>query len=374
MSALFQSITLGNLQLGNRVVVSPMCQYSAHEGSAQTWHHVHLGQYAMASAGMLILEATAVEDIGRITPGCLGLYSDQNEAALRETLNVVRGVNKGHHVPVCIQLAHAGRKGSSQPPWEGGQQISKDAGGWEAVAPSPVPHLSHESPPKAMTLEDIESLKQAFVIAAERANRLDIDAIELHAAHGYLLHQFLSPLSNRRTDNFGGSLENRMRLPLEIFSAVRTVWPKDKPIGIRLSASDWDEESSWNIDEAVIFAIECEKAGIDWIDVSSGGVSSSQRIALGPGYQVHFSEAIKKAVDTPVMAVGLITEPAQAEDIIASGQADLVALARAFLYNPRWVWHAAAELGAAVVAPPQYWRCEPHAVKGLFGETSLGMR
>ncbi|MBX2869718.1 MAG: NADH:flavin oxidoreductase/NADH oxidase [Acidiferrobacterales bacterium] len=374
MSALFQPIKLGHLQLKNRVIVSPMCQYSAQEGSAQPWHHVHLGQFAMASAGMLILEATAVEAIGRITPGCLGLYSDDNERALGDTLRVMKDVVRNYRTPVCIQLAHAGRKASSQSPWEGGQQIPASGGGWEAVAPSPLPHLQHEVAPRDLTLKEIKQVIQAFVQSAERANRLGIDAIELHAAHGYLLHQFLSPLANQRTDEYGGSLQNRMRLPLEIYHAVRKVWPKEKPIGLRLSASDWDAKSSWDLTEAVRFAKECEKCGMDWIDVSSGGVSSAQKIQLGPGYQVHFAEAIKQVVSTPVMAVGLITEPSQAESIVADGQADMVALARAFLYNPRWVWHAAAELGAQVAAPPQYWRSEPHSVKGLFGETSLGMR
>jgi len=374
MAALFQPLSLRKLHLDNRVIVSPMCQYSAVNGDAQPWHQVHLGQFAMAAAGMLILEATAVEAIGRITPACLGLYNDDNEAALQSTLEVIHGLNPNHRVPVCLQLAHAGRKASSQVPWEGGQQIPVERGGWNAVAPSAIPHVPQETEPEALSSDDLTALTEAFVAAAVRADRLQIDALEIHAAHGYLLHQFLSPIANRRADLYGGTLENRMRFPLEVIKAVREVWPQGKPVGVRLSACDWDVASDWNISEAIEFATACEDLGIDWIDVSSGGVSHAQKIVLKPGYQVHFAEAIKGAVSIPVMAVGLITEADQAEEIVASEKADMVALARAFLYNPHWVWHAAARLGATVTAPPQYWRSEPHGVKGLYGNTSLGMR
>jgi len=374
MSKLFNSISLRKLQLANRVVVSPMCQYSAIDGNAQPWHWVHLGQLAMSSAGMLMLEATAIEDIGRITPSCLGLYSNENATALEKTLKVIRGLNQDCHVPVCIQIAHAGRKGSSHEPWHGGQQIALNQGGWQAVAPSAIPHLAEEHPPRALSISDMDALKTKFVEAVKTADRLGLDAVEAHAAHGYLLHQFLSPLSNQRTDQYGGSLHNRMRYPLEIFSAMRAAWPDDKPMGIRISASDWDKASSWDIEEACTFSRQCEEIGADWIDVSSGGVSSNQKIVLGPGYQLHFAEAIKQAVNVPVMAVGLITEPDQAEKIISEDQADMVALARAFLYNPRWVWHAAATLGATVTAPRQYWRSEPHDLRGLYGETETGAR
>jgi len=374
MAALFQPLSLRELHLDNRVVVSPMCQYSAVDGSAQPWHQVHLGQFAMAGTGMLILEATAVEAIGRITPACLGLYSDENEVALRSTLEIVRGLNPNHHVPICLQLAHAGRKASSQVPWQGGQQILSEDGGWKAVAPSEIPHLPQETASTALSLDDLNTLTDTFVAAALRADRLEIDALEVHAAHGYLLHQFLSPIANLRTDQYGGALENRMRFPLEVIKAIREVWPQGKPVGVRLSASDWDVASDWDIDEAIVFAKACEDLGVDWIDVSSGGVSHAQKIVLKPGYQVHFAEAIKEAVSIPVMAVGLITEAEQAEEIVASQKSDMVALARAFLYNPHWVWHAAARLGATVTAPPQYWRSEPHSVKGLFANTSLGMR
>ncbi|MCL4135408.1 UNVERIFIED_CONTAM: hypothetical protein GTU68_011741, partial [Idotea baltica] len=295
----------------------------------------------MSSTGMLILEATAVEDIGRITPACLGLYNDDNESALSILIATLRGLDENTATPICIQLGHAGRKASS---------------GWKAVAPSAVPHLENELPPLALEPSMLTALTNKFIDSVKRSNKLGIDAIELHCAHGYLLHEFLSPIANQRTDDYGGSLENRMRYPLELFKAMRDAWPTDKPMGVRLSASDWDKNSSWDVDEAIVFSKALEQLNCDWIDVSSGGVSRDQIIDVKPGYQVDFAAAIKNAINIPVMAVGLITEPKQAETIVASQQADLVALARAFLYNPRWVWHAAAELKATVNAPKQYWR------------------
>lgn len=374
MSQMFEPLYLKQLQLLNRIVVSPMCQYSSIDGNAQSWHKVHLGQLALGSVGMLILEATAVEARGRISPGCLGMYNDANEAALAEVLEVIRGLNKRTHVPICIQLAHAGRKGASFEPWNGGQQIPVEQGGWQTIAPSAIAHLDGELPPDSIAAAELTELTQQFVRAVTRSDRLGLDAIELHAAHGYLLHQFLSPIANQRTDEYGGSLENRMRYPLELFAAMRAAWPAEKPMGVRISASDWDPASSWDISESSEFAERLAKIGCDWIDVSSGGVSKNQKIILKPGYQVHFAAAIKQAVSIPVMAVGLITEPRQAETILSSGQADMIALARAFLYNPRWVWHAAAELGATVNAPEQYWRCAPREVGRLFGDTKIGMR
>lgn len=374
MSKLFEPLVLRSLTLPNRVVVSPMCQYSAIDGTAQPWHTVHLGQLAMASAGMLIIEATAIEAKGRITPGCLGLYNDENEAALASLLFGLRELSPGNTTALCIQLGHAGRKSSSYEPWNGGLQIPLENGGWEAVAPSNVAHNEGELPPSELSLVELDALKIKFVDAVNRSVRLGIDAIELHGAHGYLLHQFLSPVANKRCDQYGGSLENRIRFPLELFSAMRDAWPENKPMGVRLSASDWDPSSSWDVDEAIVFSQALQELGCDWIDVSSGGVSSVQKIALKPGYQVHFAQAIKSATNMPVMAVGLITEPTQAENIIAKGEADMVALARGFLYNPRWVWHAAAELGASVSAPTQYWRCSPAEAGRLFGDTKVGQR
>lgn len=374
MSALFQPLSLRDLTLPNRVAVSPMCQYSATDGNAQHWHDVHVGQLAMSSAGMLILEATAIEDMGRITPGCLGLYSDDNEQHLEQLLTTVRGVNLHSTIPICIQLSHAGRKASSHVPWKTGAQIPLDQGGWEAVAPDSIAHKPTELAPRTLTLVEMNALVDKFVAATIRSEKLDIDAIELHCAHGYLLHQFLSPLANKRDDEYGGSLENRMRFPLELFAAVRKVWPDNKPLGVRLSATDWDTTSSWDIKESVIFSQKLAELGCDWIDVSSGGVSVNQKISLSPGYQVHLANEIKQHIDIPVMAVGLITDAQQAEQIIADGHADIVALARAFLYNPRWVWHAAATLGATVTAPEQYWRCAPSDAGRLFGDTPIGQR
>lgn len=374
MSKLFEPLTLRSLTLPNRVIVSPMCQYSAIDGTVQPWHTVHLGQLAMASAGMLIIEATAVEGIGRITPGCVGLYNDENEAELTALLSSLRALNPGKTSPLCVQLSHAGRKTSSYEPWNTGAQIPLSEGGWEAVAPSAIVQKAGELAPHALTVSELETTKQKFVDAVKRSERVGFDAIELHGAHGYLLHQFLSPLSNQRTDEYGGSLENRMRYPLEVFAAMRKAWPDDLPLGMRISASDWDSASSWDIDEAVVFGQALQMLGCDWIDVSSGGVSVNQKIDLKPGYQVHFAQAMKEAVAMPVMAVGLIDDARQAENIIADAKADMVALARGFLYNPRWVWHAAAELGATVEAPAQYWRCSPATAGRLFGDTRVGQR
>jgi 2,4-dienoyl-CoA reductase-like NADH-dependent reductase (Old Yellow Enzyme family) len=370
MSKLFSPINLRGLTLPNRIVVSPMCQYSAIDGCAQPWHLAHIGSMAISGAGHLLLEATAVEAIGRITHGCLGLYDQASEDALAAVIKAVRGFSD---MSIGIQLGHAGRKGSSARPWEGGLQIPIEQGGWLTLAPSATPHNPHEQAPQAMSLADLAKLKQAFVIATERAQRLGLDSIEVHAAHGYLLHQFISPLSNLRSDQYGGSVANRIRYPLEVIEAMRRAWPVDKPLGVRLSASDW-VDGGWDIEGSIEFAGRARELGVDWIDVSSGGVSPKQKIAIGPGYQLPFAAAIKAKVNMPVMAVGLITTASQAEEILNSGKADMVALARAMLYDPRWPWHAAAELGAKVSAPKPYWRSHPAAQKGLFGEAKTGQR
>ncbi|HVZ29666.1 MAG TPA: NADH:flavin oxidoreductase/NADH oxidase [Asticcacaulis sp.] len=367
MSALFSPIALRDLTLRNRIVVSPMCQYSADEGRATDWHMIHLGHLSLSGAGLLCIEATAVEADGRITPGDLGLWNDATEAALKPVLAAVRRYS---HTPVAIQLAHAGRKASCHVPWEGGAQIAPDApGGWQTLAPSAVPFKGEYVAPTALDEAGLKRVSDAFAATARRAERLGIDAIEVHAAHGYLLHQFLSPLSNQRTDAYGGSLENRMRFPLEVFDAVRAVFPAHKPVGVRVSASDW-VEGGWDIEQTVAFVEELKKRGVDWIDASSGGLSPHQQIAIGPNYQVPFAERIK-ATGMTTFAVGLITEAQQAEDIVASGKADLVALARGMLYDPRWPWRAAAQLGAQVEAPPQYWRSQPRGLKHLFGEQAI---
>jgi 2,4-dienoyl-CoA reductase-like NADH-dependent reductase (Old Yellow Enzyme family) len=369
-SALFQPLNLRKLCVPNRIMVSPMCQYSATDGSAGEWHMIHYGQLALGGAGLLCLEATAVEAIGRITPGCLGLYSNDNEAALAHVVGVIR---RHSDVALAIQLAHAGRKGSSRVPWDDGTLIPAQAGGWTPIAPSALPQLPSEPAPREMDGADIERVRQAFVQAARRATRLGLDAMELHSAHGYLLHEFLSPIANRRSDNYGGSLQNRMRFPLEVFAAIRAVWPEHKPLGVRISTTDWIE-GGWDLAQSIEFAIRLKALGCDWIAASSGGVSPQQKIALGPDYQVPFAEAIRRQADIPTIAVGLITEPRQAEDIVAGGKADLVALARAMLFNPHWAWRAAAELDAQVRAPQQYWRAAPRGAKALFGETKTGSR
>ncbi len=371
MSLLFQPLRLDDLQLDNRIVIAPMCQYSAEDGSATDWHLMHLGQLAVSGAGLLILEATAVSAEGRITPGCLGLYSDANEAALGRVVDAVRRVSP---IKLGLQLAHAGRKASSRAPWLGGQQIrAGEPGAWPAVSASALPHLPTEDPPAALDLAGLQRVRQAFVAAARRAARLGFDALELHGAHGYLLHQFLSPLSNQRSDAYGGSLANRMRFPLEVFDAVREAFPAGRPVWLRVSATDW-VPGGWDIEGTLALSAELKARGCAAVHVSSGGVSPAQSIPIGPGYQVMLAQRVKEGVGLPTFAVGLITEPEQAEAILAQGQADAIALGRAMLYDPRWPWHAAARLGAQVVVPPQYWRSQPREFKDLYRGASFGAR
>jgi 2,4-dienoyl-CoA reductase-like NADH-dependent reductase (Old Yellow Enzyme family) len=370
MSVLFSPIQLRGLALKNRIMVAPMCQYSAVDGEANDWHFTHINNLALSGAAMFCIEATAVEAIGRITPGCLGLWNDACEAALKP---VIASVRKHSKTAIAMQLAHAGRKASSHTPWDGGQLIPPAEGGWQPEGPSAVPHKDGEAAPLAFDAAGLARVRDAFAATARRAARLGLDALEVHCAHGYLLHQFLSPIANRRTDQYGGSLQNRMRFPLEVFQAVRAAFPADRPVGLRVSATDW-VEGGWDLPQTIEFARELKNLDIDWIDVSSGGVSPLQKIALGPGYQVPFAQAVKEATGVTTMAVGLITEPIQAEEIVASGKADMVALARGMLYDPRWGWHAAAELGGQVDVPPQYWRSQPSTQKALFGATTFGTR
>jgi 2,4-dienoyl-CoA reductase-like NADH-dependent reductase (Old Yellow Enzyme family) len=370
MSTLFSPIQLRDLKLSNRIMVAPMCQYSAVDGSATDWHFTHVNSLALSGAAMFCIEATGVEAIGRITPGCLGLYSDANEAALKP---IIASVRKHSKAAIAMQLAHAGRKASSHTPWDGGQLIPIAEGGWLPEGPSALPHKAEEVPPLALDAAGLKRIVDAFVATAKRAERLGLDALEVHSAHGYLLHQFLSPISNQRADQYGGSLQNRIRFPLEVFEAVRATFPQNKPVGLRVSATDWIE-GGWDIHQTIEYAKELKKRHVDWIDVSSGGVSPLQKIPLGPGYQVPLAQAVKEATGVVTMAVGLITEARQAEEIVASGKADMVALARGMLYDPRWGWHAAAELGGEVTAPPQYWRSQPSTQKALFGKTSFGTR
>jgi len=363
MSALFSPLDVGGLKLRNRIVIAPMCQYSAEDGCMTDWHVIHLGQLALSGAALLTIEATAVTPEGRISYGDTGLWSDANEEAMARVLASVR---RWSDMPVAIQLGHAGRKASTEKPWLGGAQIAPDApNGWQTVAPSPIPFMEGENPPVELDRAGLDRILTAFAGAAERAARLGLAAVQLHGAHGYLLHQFLSPLSNKRTDEYGGSLENRMRFPLEVFDAVRAVFPAERPVTMRVSATDW-VEGGWNVEQTITFAQALEARGCGGIHVSSGGLDPRQQIPVGPSYQVPLARAVKRAVGIPVVAVGLITGFEQAEAIVGTGDADLVALARGMLYDPRWPWHAAAHLGGHVKAPPQYARSEPRQHRELF--------
>ncbi|MBP6225996.1 MAG: NADH:flavin oxidoreductase/NADH oxidase [Rhizobacter sp.] len=371
MSQLFTPWRLGSLELANRIVIAPMCQYSAAEGSATDWHLIHLGHLALSGAGLLILEATAVSPEGRISPQDLGLYSDANEAALARVLTAVRANSP---IAIAMQIAHAGRKASSSEPWNGGAQIRPgEPRGWQTVSSSTLPHAASEAPPAALDRAGLAKVRNDFVATTRRAARLGLDGIEIHAAHGYLLHQFLSPIANQRSDEYGGSLDNRMRFPLEVFDAVRAAFPADKPVWVRLSATDW-VAGGWDIEGSVALSQALKARGCAAIHVSTGGVSPAQAIPLSPGYQVPHAQRIKAEVGLPTIAVGLITEPEHAEAIVADGQADAVGLARAMLYDPRWPWHAAARLGARVQAPKQYWRSQPREFKDLFQDAGNGQR
>ncbi|HZX27251.1 MAG TPA: NADH:flavin oxidoreductase/NADH oxidase [Telluria sp.] len=363
MSQLFTPLQLGGITLPNRIMIAPMCQYTAENGSATDWHMIHLGQMALSGAGLLIVEATAVSPEARISSEDLGLYSDENEGALARVVNAVRRYSP---IRLAVQLAHAGRKASTAVPWLAGKQIPAEApNGWRTVAPSALPFHETDLAPAALERAGLDKVRADFVAAARRAVKLGFDGVELHLAHGYLMHQFLSPLSNRRQDEYGGSLANRMRFPLEVYDAVRAALPADLPLWVRVSATDW-VEGGWDLDSTVALGKELKQRGCAAIHVSSGGLHPAQQIKLGPGYQVQFAHRIRTETGLTTIAVGLITDPLQAEAIIADGQADAVALARGMLYNPRWPWHAAAELGGQVEAPKQYWRAQPQHVKDLF--------
>lgn len=371
MPLLFDPLDIGPLRLENRIVIAPMCEYSAKDGSAQDWHLIHLGSLALSGAGLMIVEATAVSPEGRISPGDLGLYSDENQQALGRVLGAIR---EHSAMPVAIQLSHAGRKGSSRAPWEGGAQIAPDVEtGWKTEAPSARVHAEGEDVPIALDAQGLARVREDFVAAARRAEALGLEGIEIHMAHGYLLHQFLSPLANAREDEYGGSLDNRMRFPVEIFEAVRAAVSPDIPVWVRVSASDW-VPGGWDIESTVALAHVLKAAGCAAMHVSSGGVSPHQKIELAPGYQVGFARRVKEETGMTTIAVGLITEAEQAEEILQSGAADAIALARAMLYDPRWPWRAAATLGAQVDAPRQYWRSQPSTQKNLFRSASVGQR
>ena len=360
---LFQPIRIGALELRNRIVIAPMCQYSAQDGCMNDWHLIHLGQLALSGAALLTIEATAVLPEGRITWADVGLWNDATEAAMRRTLE---GIRRWSDMPIGIQLAHAGRKASTEVPWKGGAQIAPGSEhGWQTEAPSAIAFTEGTVASTALDRDGLRRVRDAFAASAVRAARLGIDVVQIHGAHGYLIHQFLSPLSNQRTDEYGGSLQNRMRFPLEIFDAVRAAFPAGKSVTARLSGTDW-VAGGWDVEQTVEFAQQLERHGCDVIHVSSGGLHRSQKIPAVPGYQVPLARAVKRAVGVPVVAVGLITSYEHAESIVATGDADMIALARAILYDPRWPWHAAAELGAKVIAPNQYLRAEPQRFKGLL--------
>jgi 2,4-dienoyl-CoA reductase-like NADH-dependent reductase (Old Yellow Enzyme family) len=332
-----------------------MCQYNAEDGSANDWHLMHLGQFAMGAAGLVMTEATHVSPEGRITHKCLGLYSDANEQALKRVIDFGRTYGVASF---GIQLAHAGRKASTHTPLDGRHPLAADEGAWTTLGPSARPYAPDWHTPRALDRNGLEQVKAEFVAAARRAAHIGFDLLELHGAHGYLMHQFLSPLSNRRDDAYGGSLENRMRFPLEVFEAVRRVWPEDRPLGMRVSASD-GVEGGWTVEETVTFAKELKARGCDFMDVSSGGNDPRQQIEVGPGYQVPFAARVRAGAHVPTWAVGMITDPHQAEEIIAGGSADMVALARGVMFNPRWAWHAAEALGAETAYSRMYVRCHP---------------
>ncbi|MBX5088360.1 NADH:flavin oxidoreductase/NADH oxidase [Rhizobium lentis] len=362
-AALFNPIQIRGLSLANRIVIAPMCQYSAEEGCMNDWHLIHLGKLSLSGAALLTIEATAVTPEGRITYADVGLWNEQTYAAMGLVLESIR---RWSNMPIGIQLSHAGRKASTEVPWKGGRQFSPTEGlGWKTFGPSPVSFSEGEVAPLALDRAGLKRVREAFVSAALRAVKLGIDVIQLHAAHGYLLHQFLSPLSNRRDDEYGGSTANRMRFPLEVFEAVRAAVPDDMVLSTRLSATDWID-GGWNVEQSIEFALELEKRGCDVLHVSSGGLHPAQKITVGPSYQVPLARALKRAVNIPVVAVGLISGFDQAEAIVGTGDADLVALARTVLYDPNWPWHAAAHLGGKVRAPNQYLRSQPNRHRDLF--------
>ena len=367
--ALFRPLRVGNLELANRIVIAPMCQYSAENGCMNDWHLVHLGQFAVSGAALLTIEATAVVPEGRITYADVGLWNDETAAAMR---SVLEGIRKFSDMPIAIQLSHAGRKASTEVPWRGGAQCSRESSlGWQTVGPSAIPYNEKGLPPVALTRDEIRDIRDAFAAATKRADGLGIELIQLHVAHGYLMHQFLSPLSNKRDDEYGGSLENRMRFPLEVFDAVRAAFTAEKPVSVRLSATDW-VEGGWDMEQSIVFARALEARGCSAIHISSGGLHPAQRIPVGPSYQVPLARAVKEAVRMPVIAVGLITAFEQAEAIVGTGDADMIALARTVLYDPRWPWHAAAELGAEVRVPKQYLPSQPRRLKDLFAAVPEG--
>jgi 2,4-dienoyl-CoA reductase-like NADH-dependent reductase (Old Yellow Enzyme family) len=356
-SKLFTPFSIGGMTLANRVTIAPMCQYSAVDGTMTDWHLMHLGMLSLSGASMMVIEATGVTPEGRITRHCTGLYSDENERALKRTIDYCRSISP---VRIGVQIGHAGRKASTHRPWEGRSFLKNGDGAWQTLAPSAIPLAKDWPTPREMTRADMDAVKQAFVAAAQRAVRAGVDFVELHSTHGYLLCEFLSPLSNHRSDQYGGSLENRMRFPLEVFRAVCAALPAEKPVGAKISGTDF-VEGGWMPDDAVQYARALKDIGCGYVTVSGGGVVLDAKVPAGPGYQVPYAERVRKGTGITTGAVGLITDPQQAEDIVASGKADFVSLARAMLFNPRWPQHAAIVLGAEARYPVQYERAAPRA-------------
>ncbi|HEX3559307.1 MAG TPA: NADH:flavin oxidoreductase/NADH oxidase [Pyrinomonadaceae bacterium] len=351
MSELFSRLRLRDVEFRNRVFVSPMCQYSSREGMPNEWHMVHLGSRAVGGAALVVVEATAVSPEGRISPADSGIWSDEHARAFKPVASFI----KSQGAAAGIQLAHAGRKASTDLPWRGGKPLAQAEGAWETLAPSPLPFAEGYPAPREMSEADIKAVVAQFREAARRSLEAGFEVVELHMAHGYLLNEFLSPLSNRRTDAYGGSFENRARFPLRVTEAVREVWPERLPLFVRISATDWIE-GGWDVAQSIEFSSLLKKAGVDLVDCSSGGLVPGAKIPVGPGYQVPFAAAIRREAGVATGAVGLITEPQQAEQIIAGEEADAVFLARAMLRDPYWTLHAARALGADVAWPVQYGR------------------
>lgn len=351
---LFTPYDLRGLRLDNRIVVSPMGQHSAEDGFANDWHLAHLGQLAVSGAGLLITEAAAVDPRGRISPGCLGIWSDEHVAGYRRIIDFARTHGR---TKMGIQLGHSGRKGSVSQSWFGQKSLADEDGGWEIFNPSPLAYPGRKTPTQ-ISRETLDEVVGQFADAARRSHEAGFDLIELHAAHGYLIHAFLTPILNQRTDDYGGSLENRMRFGLDVFRAIRAAFPAEKPIGVRVSATDWID-GGWTPEDTVAFARELKALGCDYICASTGGVAPEQQIPVGPLYQAGFAETIRREAGIATMAVGLITQAQEAESVLADGKADLVALGRAMLYNPRWPWHAAEALGVQAFYPLPYDRAHP---------------
>jgi 2,4-dienoyl-CoA reductase-like NADH-dependent reductase (Old Yellow Enzyme family) len=355
MPGLFDPLTIRDLTFANRVFVSPMCQYSSHDGYANDWHFIHLGSRAVGGAGLVLTEATAVLPEGRISPQDLGIWADGHIEMLRRIVSFIheQGSIAG------MQLAHAGRKASTRRPWEAPGKVPEGEGGWEkVVAPCALAFTDNYPMPQALTSGGIQEVVTAFAAAAHRACQAGFRVVEIHAAHGYLIHEFLSPLSNRRADDYGGSFENRTRFCREVVAAVRSTWPKELPLFVRISATDWID-SAWNIDDSVELAAQLKPMGVDLIDCSSGGNVPHAQIPAGPGYQVAFAERIRREAEMLTGAVGMITSPVQAEHIIRTGQADAVIMAREFLRDPYWALRAARELEQPIAWPVQYLRAAP---------------